>query len=246
MKTWKRVLLILGVTVVIGAGTVTIWQKDNLEAVRYAASMDQEEILDEIQANEQALERVMEEYSLSGASLSAEDIAKLQNGEMTEEEAIDKLIHGGAAAGSAEDTQQGTAANGTTVKDSQTTSGKGDSGKSSTSTDADVQRQIARMYALKAQYMGQIEGVVASIKAQYNALPASERTASAKQKLISSGLSQVSSLEGQCDSQVAAVVSDLRAALVKAGQDTSIADQVQAAYSREKSLKKAYYASKLG
>lgn len=92
MKIWKRILLILAVTLLTGMGTVAAWQRNTLEALKYAATMDQEKILTEIQENEQTLERVMKEYALHGENLTAEDIQKLQSGQMTEEEAIEKLL----------------------------------------------------------------------------------------------------------------------------------------------------------
>lgn len=66
MKIWKRILLILAVTLLTGMGTVAAWQRNTLEALKYAATMDQEKILTEIQENEQTLERVMKEYALHG------------------------------------------------------------------------------------------------------------------------------------------------------------------------------------
>lgn len=48
MKIWKRILLILAVTLLTGMGTVAAWQRNTLEALKYAATMDQEKILTEI------------------------------------------------------------------------------------------------------------------------------------------------------------------------------------------------------
>lgn len=234
MRILKRILLILAVTLLTGMGAVAAWQRNTLEALKYAATMDQEKILTEIQENEQTLERVMKEYALHGENLTAEDIQKLQSGQMTEEEAIEKLLTPvGEAQAQTETTE---------TPQAQASS----SAKENADVDAAVQRQIARLYALKAQYLGQIEGVVAGVKAQYQALPAEQRTASAKQSLISSGISRIAGLEGQCDGQVAAVVSELRSILSGAGRSTSLADRVQSAYNQEKSLKKAYYASQIG
>ena len=215
MKIWKRILLILAVTLLTGMGTVAAWQRNTLEALKYAATMDQEKILTEIQENEQTLERVMKEYALHGENLTAEDIQKLQSGQMTEEEAIEKLL---APVGEAQAQTETTE-----TPQAQASS----SAQEDADVDAAVQRQIARLYALKAQYLGQIEGVVAGVKAQYQALPAEQRTASAKQSLISSGISRIAGLEGQCDGQVAAVVSELRSILSGAGRSTSLADRVQ-------------------
>lgn len=238
MKLKKRILIILAVTILSAAGTAAVWQRNTLEALSCAATMESDEILEKIQENDEILQQVMREYNLRGEDLSEEDIEKLQTGEMTEEEAIAKLI---AKSEPAESVEAPTASKPTTGTEVQQSTVQ----QSSSDVDAAVQKQIARMYALKAQYLGQVEGVVASVQAQYHALPKEQRTAAAKQSLISSGISRIAGLEGQCDGQVAAVVSELRSILSNAGRSTSLADQVQAAYSREKSLKKAYYASQM-
>ena len=133
MKIWKRILLILAVTLLTGMGTVAAWQRNTLEALKYAATMDQEKILTEIQENEQTLERVMKEYALHGENLTAEDIQKLQSGQMTEEEAIEKLL---APVGEAQAQTETTE-----TPQAQASS----SAKENADVDAAVQRQIARL-----------------------------------------------------------------------------------------------------
>jgi len=100
---------------------------------------------------------------------------------------------------------------------------------------------VAKMYALKSQYLGQINGIVASMKAEYAALPKEQRTTSAKTSIANSYLGQISALEAQCDAQVNSVVSQLREVLAKSGKDTSLADSIIAAYNTEKETTKAAY-----
>ena len=110
--------------------------------------------------------------------------------------------------------------------------------------DEKIASLVAKMYSLKAQYTGKVEGVVSSMKAEYAALPKEQRTASAKSSIASSYLGTISSLEAQCDAQVNAVVSELREVLEKSGSDTSLADSILAAYANEKENTKAYYINK--
>ncbi len=100
---------------------------------------------------------------------------------------------------------------------------------------------VAKMYALKSQYLGQINGIVASMKAEYAALPKEQRTTSAKTSIANSYLGQISALEAQCDAQVNSVVSQLREVLAKSGKDTSLADSIIVAYNTEKETTKAAY-----
>ncbi len=100
---------------------------------------------------------------------------------------------------------------------------------------------VAKMYALKSQYLGQINGIVASMKAQYAALPKEQRTTAAKTSIANSYLGQISALEAQCDAQVNSVVAELREVLAKSGKDGSLADSIIAAYNAEKETTKAAY-----
>ncbi len=102
---------------------------------------------------------------------------------------------------------------------------------------------VARMYSLKSQYLGQINGIVASMKAQYAALPKEQRTTAAKTSIANSYLGEISALEAQCDAQVNSVVTELRGVLAKSGKDSSLADSILAAYNAEKETTKAAYIS---
>lgn len=103
---------------------------------------------------------------------------------------------------------------------------------------------IAKMYSLKSQFIGQINGVVASMKAEYAALPKEQQNMSSKTSIANRYLGQISSLEAQCDAQVNLIVTELRDVLTKSGQDTSLADAVLAAYNNEKETTKAAYINK--
>ena len=100
---------------------------------------------------------------------------------------------------------------------------------------------IAKMYALKSRFVGQINGVVASMKAEYSKLPKEQQNMASKTSIANRYLGQISALEAQCDAQVDAIVTELRDVLVKSGQDTSLADAVLAAYNNEKETTKAAY-----
>lgn len=103
---------------------------------------------------------------------------------------------------------------------------------------------VARMYTLKAQYIGQINSVVDSMIAEYKALPKEQRTTASKTRIANKYLGTISSLEAQCDAQVNAIVKELREVLQKSGKDMTLADAVIEAYNNEKETTKAAYISK--
>ncbi len=108
-------------------------------------------------------------------------------------------------------------------------------------TDERVARLVARMYVLKSQYTGSVEGIVASMKADYMSLPADQRTTSAKAGIATSYMGQINALEAQCDAQVDAIVTELRQVLKETGGDASLADAIVTAYANEKQATKSYY-----
>ncbi|MCR5353357.1 MAG: hypothetical protein K6D98_03540 [Clostridiales bacterium] len=102
---------------------------------------------------------------------------------------------------------------------------------------------VAKMYVIKADFMGTLSSFEANIKAQYKSLPAEERTQATKAKIVSENMSYITGLEAQCDAQVKAVTDELTELLTANGKDTSLVDAINSAYANEKELKKAYYIS---
>lgn len=131
---------------------------------------------------------------------------------------------------------------------------KEDTGKPSTGsvqqTQSDADKRIAelvtKMYVLKAEYTGAVEGVVSSMKADYSKLPAEQRTKSAKQSIAAGYMSKINAMEAQCDAQVNAIVTELRQILKENGRDMSLADAIVSTYASEKENTKAYYLSTYG
>jgi len=115
---------------------------------------------------------------------------------------------------------------------------------------AEVDKRIAeivtRMYVLKSEYTGAIDGIVASMKAEYVKLPAEQRNRSAKQSIAARYMGQINAMEIQCDAQVNAIVAELRTLLKNNGRDTALADAIVSTYASEKENTKAYYLSTYG
>ncbi len=124
------------------------------------------------------------------------------------------------------------------------------SGNGASASVNDVDKQIAelvtKMYVLKSEYTGAVEGIVASMKAEYSKLPPEQRTKSSKQSIAASYMSRINSMEAQCDVQVETIVSELRKILKENGRDTSLADAIVSTYATEKANTKAYYLSTYG
>lgn len=115
---------------------------------------------------------------------------------------------------------------------------------------SEVDKQIAelvtKMYVLKSEYTGSVEGVVSSMKAEYAQLPPEQRTKSAKQSIAASYMSKINAMEVQCDAQVNTIVSKLKSILEDNGRDMALADAILSSYATEKENTKAYYLSTYG
>ena len=120
------------------------------------------------------------------------------------------------------------------------------SASTGSSADEQIAALVTKMYVLKAEYEGAVAGIVESMKAQFSALPASERTTSSKSSIAASYMGQINSMEAQCDAQVNAIVSELRQVLSSNGRDTALADSILSTYASEKEATKAYYMSQYG
>ena len=122
----------------------------------------------------------------------------------------------------------------------------GNAGTPTSDVDKRIAELVTKMYVLKTEYTGAVEGVVASMKAEYSKLPAEQRTKSAKVSIAESYMGQINAMEAQCDAQVNAVVTELRKLLKENGRDMALADAIVSSYATEKDNTKAYYLSTYG
>ena len=125
-----------------------------------------------------------------------------------------------------------------------------DSVKPPANNSSDVDKRTAelvtRMYVLKSDYVSQIDGIIASMKAEYTKLPPEQRNLSAKRTIATKYLGTINAMETQCDAQVNAIVTELRQLLKANGRPTDLADSILATYASEKENTKAYYLSTYG
>ena len=213
-KEVKITLGVLGVLAAVGAG-VTAWQWNNLSALRYGMTMDTDALDQKLEENQAALDQAVDDSEISGYTFSEEEVAQLTDGTMTPQEAAKKLL------------EQNPAAQEQPVQPEETLT-----------PEAEIKELIATMYALRAAYEGKLDAVVQSAIDEY---AAGEHTSANRTKVVYSKMDELVAMEKACDSEVAAVVSRLRELLKAAGQDDTLARQVEETYREEKSLKKAYY-----
>lgn len=217
MKRGAKITLgIVGVLAVAGAA-VAVWQWNNLSALRYGLTLDQDNLDQRLEENQAALNQAMNEYQIEEYSFSAEEMAQLADGTMTAQEAAQKLLD-------PEPAQQPDAAP--------------EAPAESVSPEQEIKELVATMYVLQATYLGKLDAVVQSAIDEYLA---GEQTSENRTRVVYSKIGELTAMEKTCDSEVAEVVSRLRELLKATGQEDTLASQIESAYQDEKSLKKAYY-----
>ena len=90
-KGGKIALGVVGVLAAAGAA-VTLWQWNNINALRYGLTLDKDTIDQRLQENQKALDDAMTEYHVSGYAFSEEELSQLADGTLTAEEAAKKLL----------------------------------------------------------------------------------------------------------------------------------------------------------
>lgn len=135
------------------------------------------------------------------------------------------------------------------TKPSENKAGQEGAAEETDSADEAYQKELSGMVAkamiLRETFQNELDQMVSSAKAEYNALPAEQRT---KANLASIGKRYYSSalaLEAKCDGEMNTLTSDMRALIEANNGDVSLADTMLQTYQNEKELKKSWYLSKL-
>ena len=96
---------------------------------------------------------------------------------------------------------------------------------------------IRQVYAVKARAENGLNACIAESKAEYRALPKSQKTQTRKLMIVLSKSSELNALQASCDKEMDRIVSQMRTILQENGQSTALADQVMETYKAEKSAR---------
>lgn len=215
MKRKTAVLLIVLSVLLIGIGLLVWWQWNNLTAIRYAMQYTAEQKQEMAEKNEAVMKELTETFSGVDFGLLPEEAkTQLSNGELSEETAV-AILTGKL-------TWEEYRAKETTANGTQTPV-----------QPSRVDDIIAKIYVLRASYTGKIDGLVGQALSDYRAKKGT------KSELISRYVSMGYALEGECDAQMEALLSELQTELKRTGEDSSLIGKIRSAYQTEKSLKKA-------
>lgn len=248
MKKRTKILLGIAAVLAVAAGVLCVRQWNNITAARYTLTMDQDAVSSRIAENEAVLHEVLTEYDLADYTPSEEEIAAVASGEKTTQELAQEMVS--AQAASSQAGEAGAPAASGTAASSAGSSGPVQSASPSApaqpaapSYDDQIRAQVAMMYVLRSTFVSRLDELVN--QAVFDYALAENFTRDGRMAAVTPYLDAVSTLEEECDAEVATVVAELRRLLKASGQDDSLAKKVEETYEEEKSLKKAYYLKEL-
>lgn len=241
MKKITKILLIALIVVILAAAAFAYANRSWIAVIINGVSNDNETLEKMVEENRKNTDETLKAIGIQEINpLSDDDIRRLKNGEMSEEEAVEKVL--GKNAESPQNSQSSEEPSET--KPEAPPSENSDLAAKQQAANEKVANLVGNMYVLKARFEGELADLEGWIIGEYEALPKEERTYASKVKLGRKALAKANELEASCDSQVDRILSDMEAVLKDAGMDTSCVDAIRSAYKSEKEITKSYYVSK--
>lgn len=212
MKKVLKVISIIASVLMVLAVVLVIWQWGNVKALFISLNSSQEQISTLIEQNNIKTNEVLNEITDTQLRpLSDEERKKLETGELSKEEAVEKISG---------------------YTDNVKTQDKVQSRK-------EVDEIISEIYLLRAEYLNALDLLVGEAKSAYRAIPGAERTLTRKAYFAETYTGRAAALEKQCDSKMNNLLSQLKVALEKENKDLKVISEIKSLYNSEKELKKS-------
>ena len=119
------------------------------------------------------------------------------------------------------------------------------SGKQEASYEKEVKALLKQLYSVKARAEAELNSCIAGAKAEFYALPESQRTQARKVSIVLARSGRLYAMQASYDREVESIVSQMRAILTANGQSTALADQAMASYKAQKSAMYSQLTAKL-
>ena len=212
--------------------------------------------LDKLLSGEITLEELTTETAASSAgeqeaSASAPqeevDAASSPEGSVSSSASADSRTESSSTASSSKQETAGTASSGTSSSSTASAAEKpaSSSGKQEGSYEEEVKALLKQLYSVKARAEAELNSCIAGAKAEYKALPESQRTQARKISIVMARSGKLYAMQASYDKEVERIVSQMRAVLTANGQSTALADQAMASYKAQKSAMYSKLTAKL-
>ena len=235
-KTARTVLLIVLAVLVLAVGLLAWRFRKEIQAFAISRQYSTAELEGQLADNDQTIRDAVEASSdVTVRAPTEEEREALRDGSLSQEDLIGRLT-GESAAGSSDSAPETAAPEEQPVEQAPV-------------EPPEYQKQlsalIAQVYVLREKYLAALENMEVSAKADYRALSDSQRTAGKLASLVSDYIGRATRLEKECDGKMDAIIAQMETLIQANNGDMSLTDTVFNTYVNEKSLKKAWYMSRL-
>lgn len=235
-KTARTVLLIVLAVLVLVVGLLAWRFRKEIQAFAISRQYSTAELEGQLAENDQTIRDAVEASSdVTVRAPTEEEREALRDGSLSQEELVGRLT-GESAAGSSDSAPE-------------TAAPEEQSAEQAPAEPPEYQKQlsalIAQVYVLREEYLAALDNMETSAKADYRALSDSQRTAGKLASLVSDYIGRATRLEKECDGKMDAIIAQMETLIQANNGDMSLTDTVFNTYVNEKSLKKAWYMSRL-
>ena len=258
MKKGKKIGISIAVALVVIIAAGVVWQWDNISAIYMGITYSDQKIESKIGETKEKLGEKLEQEVVVNKKIiegfSKEDEEKIASGEMSIEEAVDKLFEEETPEDA--DTEHKTGSSDTSINNEQASQNNTESNtqtevkkedtvqnqqSNNSESKALIESAVKEMYTLKAQYVQKLAAFESTAKEIYIQ---GEMTTERKFEIADVMMPQLLQAEKTCDAQVETVLGNLKEKLSAIGADTSVVDYIREQYKNEKQLQKSKYINK--
>lgn len=240
-KTARTVLLIVLAVLVLAVGLLAWRFRKEIQAFTISRQYSTAELENQLADNDQTIRDVVEASSdVTVRAPTDEEREALRDGSLSQEELIGRLT---------DDNDPLDAPTSSSESAPETAAPEEQPAEQAPAEPSEYQKQlsalIAQVYVLREEYLAALDSMENSAKADYKALSGSQRTAARLASLVSDYLGRATRLEKECDGKMDTIIAQMETLIQANNGDMGLTDTVFNTYVNEKSLKKAWYMSRL-
>ncbi len=245
----KKRYVVLSVVCLLVA-TLCIWQRNNIKALIIFATSDRAHTEALIEKNKEELDEALKKHSDSvPRPLTKEEEDMIASGELSVEEAVNLLLAEDGSSSSSEKSEEerNLAASSKPTENPSASPSAPSSPAPSVADDkkskenAIIKRYTAELYSMKAYYIGQLNQIESRARSEFSSMSDAEKKNLSKAAFVAKYAGYATSLLGECDGKVSALLSEMKSELSAVDGDMSIISTIKQAYESEKAARKAYY-----
>ena len=242
MKKKNIVLLIILLIILVVVGFIAHKYRNYFSAFYHVATNSGEKLEEKkLETDQRAIDTIKEYGIETVRPLTEEETAKLNSGELTEEEAVNIVL--GQFNGESE-SEPGAIS--TQDNASNNPTDKGVDSEALKEKNAEIAQLIGKIYVLKAKFTSELDSVENWVYAEIKKLTKEEKKSKAsKVRIGREAYSMALDLEAECDGQMDDILNRLTVLLKETGQSTDLVSEIREAYENEKTLAISYYMDKI-